>query len=162
MNLSELLQFEKHVEGAFAGVLTAVCNNVYTSRLVDVNQTPRVSVKATIGGQFQNQKLLISEEPGWIYSSYSGKVSCTVATNRTTEKDSDAHAILTGQVRQRLHQFYFTAWLNEQRDDTPIVVFDIRPADNEDSIIDIDDVDKTMLTVDILFSINPNALPTNL
>lgn len=166
MDLSEILQLEKNVENTMMGVLSAACENVYHSRQVDINATPRISFKAVIGPEFQNQKLIISQDPGWIYSSYAGVIKSTVSTNRTTEQKSDAHNETLGVARLRHHQFYVNQWQEAQSAvdpaTLPLLIFDIRPAENEDDEEDTDDIDNTTLTHTILFSINPAALPTNL
>lgn len=160
MNLPELLQLERHVESTFAGLLADACENVYRSRQTDSNKTPRISIKAINGGIFQNQKLPIFTAPRWIYSAYQGRVELTIATNRTTEEDTDAHYILIGDVRARCHQHNIETWQNDRAYYAPpVFVFDIREGETSDDVQDTENLDMTKISFNILFSINPTQLP---
>ena len=163
MDFPLIMQLERHVEATFFGVLTGVCENVYQSRQTNINASPRVTIKAITGEVFQRQKLPISIPPGWIYSAYEGQVQITVVTNRTTEAKSDAHYTLIGEVRERCQQYNMNAWQNATPEGTlPVLVFDIREGGTSDEIQDTEDLDLTQISFNILFSINPAVLPTNL
>jgi hypothetical protein len=159
MTLGEIHQFEKNAESIMVGVLGDICQNVYRSRQVDVNQSPRLSVKAVIGAQFQNQKLNITEAPGFIYSAYECGLQVTVTTNRTTDEKSDFHNALLGQTRMQCSQFYVDAWQEEQPDALPNLITQLKPAQNDDDVADTEDLDNSKLTFTFILVINPQAFP---
>lgn len=162
MELSKILQFEQNAEAVMMGVLLTACENVYHSRQVDTNASPRLSFKAIIGAEFQNQMLTISEAPGYIYSAYECRMEIVAATNRTTEAKSDAHNELLGQVRLRCSQYYVDQWQNDQLaiDVTilPNLITQVKPAENDDDESDTENLDNTKLTFSFILVINPDCL----
>jgi len=162
MTLYELLQYERHIEDTLIAMLGAVCENVYRSRTSNTAQTPRLEVKAFSGEVFQRQQTPIAAAPGWIYSTFDGRIEITAKTNRTSAQKTDAHIELIGKVRSILQQFAVVAWQNAQTALLPILLIDIRDAGTDDAVADTDDIDATTLRYGILFSINPNAIPSNL
>jgi len=163
MTIDEILRFEFHVEAVFSDLLNGAAENIYPSRSSDINNTPRIELKAvTLGITQERQKLIINTPPGWIYSAFNGNLITKISTNRTTENRSEAHATVVGLTRSRLQQFSLQAWNDAQTSDIPIIVYDIREGETDDSVNDDDNVDVTQITHNIQFSINPNALPETL
>jgi len=162
MELTEILQFEKWIELTAMGVMQDACQNVYHSRQVDTNASPRIAFKATIGPAKDVQKLTINTPPGYIYSAYEGKLVSIVTTNRTTDAAVDEHNPLVAQVRLRMCDFYVQQFQESQTAILPILIFDIRPAENDDDEQDTENLDNTKLTHAFTFSINTAALPVNL
>jgi hypothetical protein len=112
---------------------------------------------------FQNQKLPITTAPGWIYSAYEGRIELDVVTNRSLEADTGAHYTLLGEVRARMQQHALIAWQDDQENSTfPILIFDIREDGTSDDVEDLENLDTSKLIYNVLFSINPTSLPTDL
>ncbi len=160
MELQDLMQFERWIEATMMGVLAAACENIYSSRLTSINATPRIGCKAIAGPRQNEQKLQILAAPGWIYSSYSGRIETTVTTNRTDDTPDNNHDALVGLARLRCNQFYIAEWQTSQTPPLPILVIDIRPVESDDTEGGDDNTDLTKLTHEIVFSINKDALPT--
>lgn len=162
MQLSQIFQFEKNTEAVMIGVLSDACEFVYHSRQVDTNKSPRISCKSIIGAQFQNQKLTIAEDPGFIFQCYECKMEIVVSTNRTTEKTSGAHNELLGQVRLRCSQFYVDTWQSAMLENDPAslpnLITQVKPAGNDDSESDTGNLDNTKLSIDFILVINPASL----
>ena len=159
MNLDDLFQFEKNLEAAFAGILSTATPHVYLSRSTDSNQSPRLEIKATVG-QTQNHAKSMIDRGRWVYDTYDGTIEVNVVTNRTSEAKSDAHYKLVGQVRARMQLYWVTQeWVKQN---SPLLVMDVREASSDASFVDENDLDTSTLTFAIYFSINPNAWPTNL
>ena len=162
MDIPELLQFERHIESLAAAFVSGLCEFIYTSRTTNTNQTPRIELKAVVDGIVdERQKLLIAQKPGWIYSAYNGRLSAKVTTNRTTDDREQAHNELIGLVRSRLQQFYIIGYQEAQTNTLPILIYDIRQAQTEDTELDTEDLDVTQIVNSIQFSINKSALPYN-
>lgn len=159
MNLEELLQLEKHLETGFTGLLKTVCANSDSSRSIDTSSSPRIEIKCYVGEVFQRQSHLLNSGEQ-IYDTYNGRVELKLKTNRHTEDKSDAHHVLIGQTRAKCQQFNVRGTWKQYQDD--VLVFDIREAGTDQSIVDTDDMDVTRLTFNLLFSINPASWPENL
>ena len=166
MQLEEILQFEKNAENVMIGVLESACPNVYRSNMDDVNRSPRLTCKAIVGAQFQNQMLPIASSPGYLHSAYECRLEVTATTNRTTESKSNALDELVGQARMRCSQFYVDAWqmeqLNADSTSLPNFVTQLKPTENEKSEQDAENLDNLKLSFDSILVINPCALPTSI
>ena len=159
MNLDDLFQFEKNLESAFCGILKTATPNVYLSRSSDISQSPRLEIKATVG-QTQNHAKSMIDRVRWVYDTYDGAIEVKITTNRTSEAKSDAHYKLVGQVRARMQLYWITQeWVKQN---SPLLVMDVREASSDASFVDENDLDISTLTFAIYFSINPKAWPTNL
>ena len=159
MNLDTLFQFESHLESAFKGILQTATPNVYLSRSTDDAQSPRLDIRASVVEGLNHSRLAI-DGVRFVYDTYTGEIEVKVVTNRTSEEKSNAHNILKGQVRARLQQYYVTQEWTKQN--SPLLIMDVREASNTTSEADEDDLDTSILTYAIIFSISPNAWPTNL
>ena len=159
MNLDDLFQFEKNLEAAFSGILSTATPHVYLSRSTDTNQSPRLEIKATVG-QTQNHAKGMIDRVRWVYDTYDGTIEVKVVTNRTSEAKSDAHYKLIGQVRARMQLYWITQEWTKQN--SPLLVMDVREASSDTSFDDEMNLDTSTLTFAIYFSINPNAWPNNL
>ena len=159
MNLDTLFQFESHLESAFKGILQTATPNVYLSRETNTAQSPRLDIRASVVEGLNHSRLAI-DGVRFVYDTYTGEIEVKVVTNRTSEEKSNAHNILKGQVRARLHQYYVTQEWTKQN--SPLLIMDVREASNTTSEADEDDLDTSILTYAIIFCISPNAWPTNL
>ena len=54
MELSEILQLEENAEAVLIGAMESVCPNVYGSRQIDTNESPRISCSVMVGASFKN------------------------------------------------------------------------------------------------------------
>lgn len=159
MSTDEIFQFEKNLESAFAGILSTATPHVFLSRSTDIAQSPRLDIKATVG-QTQNHAKAMIDRVRWVYDTYDAAIEVKVTTNRTSEEKSDAHYKLIGQVRARMQLYYVTQEWTKQN--SPLIVMDIREANSDASFVDENDLDISALTFAIYFSINPKVWPPNL
>jgi len=159
MSTDEIFKFENNLESSFCGILKTATPHVYLSRMVDSAQSPRLEIKATTG-QTQNHAKLAVDRVRWVYDTYDGTIEVKIVTNRTSEAKSDAHAKLVGQARARMQLYYITQEWTKQN--SPLLVMDVREASSDTSFDDEMNLDTSTLTFAIYFSINPNAWPTNL
>ena len=159
MKNEEIFQFEKHLESAFSGILSTAGPNIYSSRNVDIAQSPRLEIKAVVGETANHSKAMI-DRTRWVYDAYTGSLEIRIVTNRESEKKSGAHHELLGTVRARLQQYYVTQEWAKQK--TPLLIMDIRESGTADSFTDENDIDISVLTFAIYFSINPQSWPANL
>lgn len=159
MNLDTLFQFESHLENAFKGILQTATPNVYLSRSTDNSESPRLDIRASVVEGLNHAKLAV-DGVRWVYDTYTGEIEVKVVTNRTTEEKSNAHNILKGQVRARMQLYYVTQEWAKQN--SPLLIMDVREASNTTSEADEDDLDTSILTYALIFCISPNAWPTNL
>jgi hypothetical protein len=164
MELSEILQLEENAEAVLIGALESVCPNVYGSRQIDTNESPRISCAVTVGAQFQEQRLAIGVEPYFVHSAYECRAELVVTTNRTTEATSGSHNTLVGKVAQRLNEFYLLRYQNEQLAGNsaalPCLVTQVKPAESDNSEQDTENLDNTALAITFILVINPAALTT--
>lgn len=159
MNLDTLFQFENHLENAFKGILKTATPNVYLSRSTDNSESPRLDIRASVVEGLNHAKLAI-DGVRFVYDTYAGEIEIKVVTNRTTEEKSNAHNVLKGQVRARMQLYYVTQEWTKQN--SPLLIMDVREASNTTSESDEDDLDTSILTYALIFCINSNAWPTNL
>jgi len=159
MNTDEIFQFEKNLEAAFAGILSTATPHVFLSRTTDVAKSPRLDIRATVG-QTQNHAKAMIDRVRWVYDTYDGAIEVKITTNRTSEEKSDAHYKLVGQVRARMQLYWITQEWAKQN--SPLLVMDVREASSDASFVDENDLDTSTLTFAIYFSINPKVWPPNL
>lgn len=159
MNLDTLFQFENHLEAAFSGILETATPNVFLSRVTDASKSPRLDIRASVVEGLNHAKQMI-DGVRWVYDTYTGEIEVKVVTNRTSEEKSNAHNVLKGQVRARMQLYWVTQEWTKQN--SPLLVMDVREASNTTSERDEQDLDTSILTYALIFSINPKAWPTNL
>lgn len=158
MDLSELLQLERHVEDGFAGALKGAVPQVNPSQSSETARTPRIDFTAIIGAVHGQRKLLPSGRE--MFNAWFAQLQTTAVTNRTSEKKSEAHNRMLGEIRARCQRFAILPEWRKYSD--AILLMDIREDGTEDSIEDSNDLDKTQINWAILFSLNPEAIPNDI
>lgn len=158
MDLAELLQLELHVENGFAGALKGAVPQVNPSQSSETAKTPRIDLKAVIGAVHGQRKLLTSGRE--MFNVWNGQLQTTAVTNRTSERRSEAHNRMLGEIRARCQRFAILPEWNKYSE--AILLMDIREDGTEDSVEDSNDLDKTQINWQILFSLDPAAIPNNI
>jgi len=163
MDIQDIFCFERHLEQGFIALLQGLAPNIYGSRDTRTAASPRMTVKAVVGG-IADRHVHPFPSGKFAYDCYLGNLSVEIVTNRTTAnipptQQPGEHQALTGRARAAL-EFYriVDTWAAVQQ---TVIITDIYADGTEDSFQD-NDLDYTTLSFNLVFNVNPAAWPENL
>lgn len=166
MSLATVLQFEKHLETGFIELLSGACQHIYGSLSSELAESPRVTVRATVGEINGNHEHVFedggADEGGHFrsaYDAYNASVECIIETNRITEEKSDAHYSLIGEVRAKMQRDY--AVLNWNQGNPIAINTDLREVGSIRAVNDEKTIDSTTITFTFVFNVKPESWPAN-
>jgi hypothetical protein len=152
MTLEDIYQFEKHLEDGFETVLTGAVANIYKSYETGDRISPRVEIKAFCDSSLNRQKVFADGTQ--LDNAFEGRLEMTVTTNRMV----GSHHALLGAIRARMSVRYLN--LNDEFDNEALAIEGIHQRETLDSFEDEDNVDITVLSYYVVFSIKDSAWPT--
>lgn len=150
----EIYKLEEHLEAGFMQILQPCTEFVYSSRDPQTLKSPRLEVKAVSGGVYDKHAHVFMPGQDQMYDTWEGQMFITVVTNRTTDIPTNIHTQLIGKMRYRMTlPMVRRAWANDI-----VIITDVREQGTEDSFVDANDIDITVISFYTLFNINTSGV----